>query len=85
MNVRRHANAGHVTLRLYPRNPNVVLEIEDDGDGIRNIDRSSFGGVGIQSMRARLQEVGGALTIENTGHGTLVRASAPRNMVTRRQ
>jgi signal transduction histidine kinase len=81
MNVRRHANARSVTLRLYPQGPHVVLEVDDDGEGIRDAAAASFGGVGIESMRARLREVGGVLTIENTGNGTLVRASIPRKIV----
>lgn len=76
MNVRRHANASSVTLRLYMRGDNVFLEVEDDGNGIDDSNRTNPG-VGIESMRERLEEVGGVLTIESSGHGTLVRACAP--------
>jgi two-component system NarL family sensor kinase len=78
MNVRRHANATSVALRFHLRGGDAILEVEDNGVGIA--DETNLG-VGIESMRTRLQEIGGSLTIENTGNGTLVRACAPRNMV----
>jgi signal transduction histidine kinase len=80
MNVRRHANASSVTLRYAQYGAEAVLEVEDDGLGIDAGDETRLG-VGIESMRTRLQEIGGNLEIENTGHGTLVRARAPRNIV----
>ncbi|HET9230034.1 MAG TPA: ATP-binding protein, partial [Vitreimonas sp.] len=80
MNVRRHANASAVTLRYYQNGADAALEVEDDGIGIDAGDDTHIG-VGIESMRTRLQEIGGNLEIENTGHGTLVRARAPRNIV----
>ncbi len=80
MNVRRHANASGVALRLYKREGNAILEVEDDGEGIDDASEGRLG-VGIESMRERLEEVGGVLTLENTGSGTLVRACAPRSMV----
>ena len=80
MNVRRHANASAVTLRYSQHAADAVLEVEDDGVGIDTADDTHLG-VGIESMRTRLQEIGGNLQIENTGHGTLVRAIAPRNIV----
>jgi signal transduction histidine kinase len=78
MNVRRHAIATSVALRFLLRVGDAILEVEDNGVGIA--DETNLG-VGIESMRTRLQEIGGSLTIENTGNGTLVRACAPRNMV----
>lgn len=80
MNVRKHANACGVALRLYLRESTAFLEVEDDGDGIDRDDETSFG-VGIASMRERLQEAGGTLIIENTGGGTIVRALAPLKIV----
>jgi signal transduction histidine kinase len=80
MNVRRHANASSVALRYHARGADAVLEVEDDGIGMDAPDETRLG-VGIESMSTRLQEIGGNLEIENTGHGTLVRASAPRNIV----
>ena len=80
MNVRRHANASAVTLRYYQQGADAVLEVEDDGVGIDTADEPPIG-VGIDSMRTRLHEIGGSLEIENTGHGTRVQASAPRNIV----
>lgn len=80
MNVRRHANASSVTLRYSHHGDDAVLEVEDDGLGIEAAHETHLG-VGIDSMRTRLQEIGGDLEIKNTGHGTLVRARAPRNIV----
>lgn len=76
MNVRRHAQASHVSLRLSVAYGEVVLEIEDDGVGVGDVSLASMG-VGIDGMRARLSSIGGAMSVEDTGHGTLFRARAP--------
>jgi signal transduction histidine kinase len=80
MNVRRHANASSVTLRYHASGADAVLEVDDNGVGMDSADETHLG-VGIESMRTRLQEIGGSLELENTGRGTLVRARAPRNIV----
>jgi two-component system NarL family sensor kinase len=80
-NVARHANAAHVTLRLHQADGAIVIAIRDDGRGFDETvldDRLARGHIGLSSHRARLESVGGALSVESTeGAGTLVEVRAP--------
>jgi signal transduction histidine kinase len=72
-NVIRHANAGHVRVQVRTDCDDVVLKIEDDGRGIA---RPYVSGLGITSMRKRVEALGGKLSISTpSGGGTLVEAS----------
>lgn len=73
-NVARHAHASRCTVTLS-QNSLLHLEVIDDGVGISPHRRS---GVGLQSMRERTDELGGALTIEPASpRGTRVAATLP--------
>lgn len=76
-NAAKHARASLVTLRLYTRDPYVVLEVVDDGQGFTpGGDRR--GRMGLRSMRERAGAVGGRLDIITApGRGTVVRAEVP--------
>ncbi|HEX5163299.1 MAG TPA: sensor histidine kinase [Steroidobacteraceae bacterium] len=72
-NVRRHAQAKGVTIRVRKEPAEVVVEVADDGRGGRIIP-----GNGLSGMRERLSHVGGTLTLlPNKDGGTLLRASVP--------
>ena len=76
--VSRHAGARRRTVRLFLDGPEgeLRLEIEDDG---RGIPAERGRGVGIASMRERVEELGGGCVVESLpGGGTRVRASLPR-------
>ena len=74
-NVARHAGATRADLTLSYTGPVVLLDIRDDGTGIRTPHDSGFG---LSSMRQRLRGVGGSLEIESTpGEGTAVSATVP--------
>jgi PAS domain S-box-containing protein len=77
-NIHRHSGCRTARLRLlrFPSNApsNVVLEVTDDGHGIR---RDAPPGVGIASMRERVQQLEGHLDIETGPGGTTVRATIP--------
>jgi signal transduction histidine kinase len=76
MNVYRHAQATTTSIRLRREDSGILLEIEDDGVGLRGpLDRSR--GVGIAGMQARMTQVGGTLSFETERKGLLVRAAAP--------
>jgi signal transduction histidine kinase len=75
MNVRRHAEADCVTVRLNMQDGQLTLEIEDDGIGI-GASEGVTSGVGVDGMRARLSSLDGQLAIESAGgRGTRVRAT----------
>ena len=72
-NIRRHASAKGVTIRVRKENAAVVVEVADDGRGGRIVP-----GNGLNGMRERLDTVGGSLTLEaNKNGGTLLRAWVP--------
>jgi signal transduction histidine kinase len=76
-NVVRHAGASNCSIRIWPDEEASVLvvEVEDDGRGIRDHDRM---GVGLISMRERTEELGGTCTVRRLGGGgTLVTALLP--------
>jgi signal transduction histidine kinase len=76
-NVVRHARASHcsVRIRLDEEAGALIVEVEDDGRGIREDDRA---GVGIISMRERTEELGGRCVVKPlSGGGTLLRAVLP--------
>lgn len=79
INVQKHASASCAFVH-YGREPGrLVLEIEDDGVGMTDddLDLARSTGVGIQSMRARLAQIGGTLTLSSPGCGVLIRAEIP--------
>jgi signal transduction histidine kinase len=74
-NVVRHSAARSCRLRVVAEDGRLLLEVLDDGMGIPPDARP---GVGLGSMRARAEGLGGRLTIARApGGGTLVRADLP--------
>jgi signal transduction histidine kinase len=76
-NVRRHARASRVDVRLSYLHDRVVLEVVDDGTGFDAADRRP--GYGLDGATARAGEVGGRLEVTSApGAGTALRAEVPR-------
>ena len=75
MNVYRHAQAARVSVRLTRKGRRVVLEVEDDGVGLKGLAGAIPEGVGVNGMRARIAQLGGAFEFLPTSRGVLVRAS----------
>src|SRR5215218_4286271 len=76
-NVVRHARASHcsIRIRLDEEAGALIVEVEDDGKGVREDDRA---GVGMISMRERTEELGGWCVVKPlAGGGTLLRALLP--------
>lgn len=78
-NVRKHAAADRVEVRLVYRTVGVMLEVIDDGCGF---DPGAAGGVGggfgLRGLRARVEEVDGTVEITSSpGSGTRVRLELP--------
>jgi two-component system NarL family sensor kinase len=75
-NVARHAQAGHVSVRIVATPEQVRLTVEDDG---RGFDPSGVPGDrhGLVGMRERAQMLGGALEVRSAGEGTRVEATVP--------
>jgi two-component system NarL family sensor kinase len=80
-NVTKHAGATAVTVRMFSEGDRVVLTVADDGVGFEPsiIDqRVAEGHIGLASLQARLDSMGGRMTIDsNAGRGTLVTVTSP--------
>ncbi len=79
-NVRKHAKAGKVWIRLEPRDAEAILSVEDDGVGFEPCgptgrERHCFG---LQSMRERAESIGASLeTLSVPGEGTRIQVRYP--------
>ena len=74
-NVRKHAQASIVIVRLARDGDATVVTIEDDGMGFDTggVARSFGGGFGMTTMRERVEQVGGTLDVHTArGEGTRV-------------
>ena len=78
-NVRKHAQATSVQLTLSYMEDVVILDVQDDGQGLGSAEAaSSDGGYGLQAMQERAQQRGGSVTIESDpGEGTTLVLSIP--------
>jgi signal transduction histidine kinase len=78
-NVVRHAGASRCTVAAQVLGGKLIIRVEDDGRGIGTAaGNGSFDGVGLPSMRARAEELGGRLQVtERSGGGTSVTAELP--------
>ena len=71
-NVRRHADAGSVSVRLAIEDHRLLLSVEDDGKG-----GTPQEGIGLLSTRERLEAIGGGLSVGPSTVGTLLTAWIP--------
>lgn len=82
-NVRRHAQATHVTLQLEQTGATTRLVVEDNGRGFGPEQRhgeplTAGGGFGLRGMSERAHLLGGALDIHSTvGAGTRITGTIP--------
>jgi NarL family two-component system sensor histidine kinase LiaS len=74
-NIRRHASAAHVSVRLSTHDGTVRLEIADDGHGF-DVAHVSHG-MGLVSMRARVGDLEGDLSLESGNGGTTISVILP--------
>jgi signal transduction histidine kinase len=75
-NVRKHARAGTVVVRLEQYDGSVVLETQDDGCGLAG--SAGTGGYGLDGMRSRVEQLSGTVAVTSEpGAGTLVRVEVP--------
>lgn len=81
-NVKKHANAKHVTVRMIGSSPNIVLRIEDDGKGFDVNDRLASAvkekRLGLRSMEERVCLLDGAMRIQSRAmEGTRIFIEVP--------
>jgi signal transduction histidine kinase len=82
-NVKKHAHASHVVVKLWQNESRIVLVVDDNGGGFSfagrfsgdELDRLRLGPI---SIKERARSVGGVLTVESTpGHGARVTVEVP--------
>ncbi|MBY0291629.1 MAG: sensor histidine kinase [Mycobacteriaceae bacterium] len=74
-NIRKHAQASAVTVDLAPSASGVRLTVTDNGIGM---DSGHPEGFGLRGMRARVAQVGGAMTVSTgSGGGTTLTVEVP--------
>ncbi|WP_157597412.1 sensor histidine kinase [Streptacidiphilus rugosus] len=82
-NVVRHARAAHVEVLLTLSGPLAVLEVRDDGVGLRDGasplgNRLAQGHIGLAAQRVRVEEAGGTMVLTaNEPRGTAARITLP--------
>jgi two-component system, NarL family, sensor kinase len=81
LNAERHAQARSVAMRIERTGGELVLEVEDDGNGFamaRLREARRHGHIGLASGTERVNALGGTLTIRTEpGAGTAVRVTLP--------
>ncbi len=74
-NIEKHADASLIRLQLHCRGELAVLQISDNGCGFRIGQASCLKGIGLTTMRERVELLGGEFSIRSEpGNGTRVRA-----------
>jgi signal transduction histidine kinase len=73
-NVIKHAQAQHVTVRVWFDEQRVGVEVSDDGTGYDPAAARASGGLGLRSMEERSQRINGKLEINSVlGKGTTLK------------
>lgn len=84
-NIKKHAHASHVVVKLWQDDTKVFLVVDDNGQGFsfsgkftsEELDRLRLGPI---SIKERTRTVGGVLTVEsNPGHGARLTVEIPLN------
>jgi signal transduction histidine kinase len=77
-NVARHAGAQLIEIRLESTSEALILQVQDDGRGIKVQEIAGLQSLGLLGMRERAKRLGGAFDIQGlSGEGTIVTVSLP--------
>ncbi len=77
-NVMRHAKATSISIRITKNKESFILEIEDNGIGIKTNKINNIKSIGILGMRERAMLIGGELSITSKrGSGTMITLAIP--------
>ncbi|RZI41161.1 histidine kinase [Herbaspirillum sp. HC18] len=79
-NIKRHANASNVTVRVIGDRTSVRLVVSDNGVGfdVASIAQHPKHGIGLRNMHERVNAIGGRLELTSSADGTQVTATLPR-------
>jgi two-component system nitrate/nitrite sensor histidine kinase NarX len=77
-NIRKHSHATHVALNVRQWNGNLVLEVQDDGQGFLPEEVPEVSRYGLRGMRERSEAIGADFqVISQPGQGTTIRLLLP--------
>ncbi len=80
-NVRKHAHARQVSVRLFERDGEIVLEVSDDGQGFTAEDVPDITRHGLRGMRERANMIGADFQIiSQSFQGTTMRLILPASL-----
>jgi signal transduction histidine kinase len=81
-NIRRHASASQIFVRLYQDEDRLYISVKDDGRGFHTGEEIDESKLGLSIMRERASSVGGKVTVDSIpGTGTTVHIEMPRHLV----
>lgn len=76
-NVRKHAEASAVSVRIDDHDGILSISVSDDGHGMGDGDPQQPGHLGLRSMHERARAVGGSLDVVTSSHGVTIDAQLP--------
>ena len=77
VNIHRHSHASSARVVLENRQDRILLTVSDDGVGMPATEMQKARGIGLQSMRHRVEALGGHFGLRKLKHGTRVSAIVP--------
>jgi signal transduction histidine kinase len=78
INIARHSGATRAEVRLRQQQDQLLLDVRDNGRGIRDEEKHAENAYGIIGMKERAYLFGGSVTITGVeGRGTIVAARIP--------
>ncbi len=81
-NIARHARATEVSVHYECTEPQVTLEVRDNGIGIPANTVTNARSLGLLGMQERVRPLGGQVSVQGApDHGTLVRLSVPTRSI----
>ncbi|MFC6098284.1 ATP-binding protein [Flavobacterium qiangtangense] len=73
-NTLKHANATQLIIKISFEKTNCIIKISDDGEGLKS---SQQDGVGLSSIKERIERIDGTVKFESSLHGTDITAHIP--------
>ena len=79
--VARQTDSGHITIRAHQQSNRLIMQVEDNGPGLKMNPNGGLSGIGLSNTRARLEQFYGedfSLQMANsTGRGATVTLNVP--------
>ena len=77
-NIIKHSQATEATIHLTHHDDNINIIIQDNGVGFKSIETQSADGMGLQTIRKKIEQLGGTFNIDSTlGKGTTIIIDIP--------